>query len=632
MFCLGFILNACVKESYDIAETETEIVFNLKMTNASSRANPTTYNASNINDVTILVFEGNGSNNYLYRRSGITPVNNQFTATILQSNDPIRMHIFANPNSSVNSTNHNGKTETEVINSLLTDLDLNSGSTDAFPMHGSVDIANVTEDMTLNSVVYLLRAMARVDINANPIIEDIFKLEGVSVYFTPNTGRWVSNYRIDENGNPATPIVTAPTLPSSITTIKTTSPVPTQVIDNKIESQLYIYENSANSTPRPSRIVVSGIYNNTGNTVYYPVDFTTTEGTAFDILRNHHYTINVNAITGSGYDNEDDAANGASIDISTDIEVWNSMEIGGGIDPVIELNAQAKVVLNHTSNNGSYTRTVPYTSTADVQLHIGGVEVAFPGNNTPINLDIPAAQSNWLTTATWIPTNSLEGILEFTHSTSNYNIDENYIVTITNGAITRNMEVCVADIGAIVINTGTTGTPVWLKIADRNADVNGPYGATVGNSSTDYGSYYFWSNAENNPTDADKAYSACFNFGEGNGAWRMPTRAELAILCGNNGNYTSDNNQRKLQLTNGTWKMYDDRPGQETDFVYFPMSGYLFNGGYGHIEQHGHYWSSTTINDGADILNFTEANGYTHISNFSIALNYQYPMRCVQDM
>lgn len=189
-------------------------------------------------------------------------------------------------------------------------------------MHGDVSIPKIDENTNVNTNIYLLRGMARVDINASVITENIIKLEVVSIHETSNSGRWVSDHRINKNGNPTTSVVTSPTLPNPNTTF-TATPSGTVVVDmNKIENQLYVYENTPNSPPE-SRIVLAEKYNSNTVTAYYSIDITASDNSIMDILRNHHYTIKITGVTGSGYENIIDVANGESIDITANIIEWD---------------------------------------------------------------------------------------------------------------------------------------------------------------------------------------------------------------------------------------------------------------------------------------------------------------------
>ena len=106
----------------------------------------------------------------------------------------------------------------------------------------------------------------------------------------------------------------------------------------------------------------------------------------------------------------------------------------------------------------------------------------------------------------------------------------------------------------------------------------------------------------------------------------------MHILSG--GSSSDDNTQRKLQFTDGTWKLYDDRPGEGANFVYFPLSGYYANGANGHVDEYGYYWSSLgNIGSSAQILSFSSVNGVSHISNYTVTSNdVGFPVRCIQDI
>lgn len=190
-------------------------------------------------------------------------------------------------------------------------------------------------------------------------------------------------------------------------------------------------------------------------------------------------------------------------------------------------------------------------------------------------------------------------------------------------------------VDGVEINLGTSASPNWIKVADRNAEKGGTNGATAGNSATDYGYYYQWSNADNDPSNADKAHRACFDFAEGEGAWRLPTKAEWDVLAGNNGINHSDNANRKLQWDGSVWKLYDERPGQTANFVYFPIAGFL-SSSYGlsgatYVGSYSYYWTSTSlfVDNKAGALGFYN-NGYSLVSYDSSTKGYS--VRCVRNM
>lgn len=189
-------------------------------------------------------------------------------------------------------------------------------------------------------------------------------------------------------------------------------------------------------------------------------------------------------------------------------------------------------------------------------------------------------------------------------------------------------------IASVEINLGTTANPKWIEVADRNAMKGGTYGATAGATAFDYGYYYQWSDETDDPSNADKAFRACFDFGEGNGIWRLPTFVELGLIAGNSGRHHNVDVNRKLKWDGGpAWKLYDERAGKETQFVYFPMAGHI-NSNYGSIATHyaataGYYWTTTTKGVYASSLSFS-TNGYSIMSE-----NYKvggFSVRCVKDI
>lgn len=180
------------------------------------------------------------------------------------------------------------------------------------------------------------------------------------------------------------------------------------------------------------------------------------------------------------------------------------------------------------------------------------------------------------------------------------------------------------------INLASTTAPNWISVADRNALKGGVNGAVT--EITDYGYYYLWSNFSNDALNADKAYRACFDFGEGNGFWRLPTVTEWTLITGNGGVQHGENANRKLKYDSGEWRLYDERiPNQTTKFVIFPMGGLntttsssVPNIGEG-VE--GTYWTSTaTYRLGLYIGG--QSNMYT---NSSIA-NWGMNVRCVRSL
>lgn len=189
-------------------------------------------------------------------------------------------------------------------------------------------------------------------------------------------------------------------------------------------------------------------------------------------------------------------------------------------------------------------------------------------------------------------------------------------------------------INGIDINVGTDEAPKWLTIADRNADRTGRLGAASNNSHNDHGYYYQWSNINNDLTNENKSYRACFDFSSGNGKWRLPTKEEWLTITGDDVAY---NNNRKAKWDNGIWKLYDERVAKEHNFVYLPSAGYIVNN-HGAVDYtangatgFGYYWTSTEgVSNKAWAAQLSTANYTTN--TIIMDRNTGFPVRCVKDV
>ena len=188
-------------------------------------------------------------------------------------------------------------------------------------------------------------------------------------------------------------------------------------------------------------------------------------------------------------------------------------------------------------------------------------------------------------------------------------------------------------IDGVAVNMGTAEAPNWIKVADRNAEQNGVNGATTGNTAVDYGTYFEWSNVNNNSTNEDMAYRACYNFGAGGGTWRLPTAIEFEKLSGGTSQGIAlGNSNRKLKMgTDGLWRLYDERAGEETNYVYFPMSGRIIDGTTERLGERGYYWSNVGEEISARALFFTN-NASNAPANNTLTNSLKYSVRCVQDL
>ena len=327
LLCSGFLLNSCIKEPGGGVDSPTQedatVSFGLKLPSSSapSRSGATTAEVAKdmrIEKISILVFD-TASKKFLYGRIGTVPEISEtgvvsFTAKLRVSATSVTLHLFANTDN-INPAFYDGQTESEVFETLVSIANLNAVATTSLPMHGILNLDKIDVITTVPEVVSLLRSVARVDVDASGVTAS-FKLEGVMAYFTPDKGCLVSNS------------TDAPTMPATV--IPSTTDILSSVsIDNKIENQLFLYENIVKSLPdRSSRVVVKGIYD--GKTCYYPVDFSDATG-FIPVRRNYNYVVNIISVTGPGYDSSEEASMGTSSDITVTIIKWYD----GGLSDII---------------------------------------------------------------------------------------------------------------------------------------------------------------------------------------------------------------------------------------------------------------------------------------------------------
>ena len=349
LLCLGFILNACVKQSITDLGTdplgETSMTFDLKMphtTPATTRTSGGVAKDDQLNTINMLVFD-QATGSFLYGRKGITPTtsgsNIAFTAKLLMTNKSVNIHLLANPTDGVDPIDLEGKNESD-LKSIVTSLALNAPETTSLPMHGILPLTHIDLNTKVKTPVDLTRSVARVDVLLNNAVTN-FKLQKLTAYFTPNQGYWVDSK------------TTPPTIPTTgMTLITPASPLATNV--TAIENQLFIYEKAYSPTvSEGTRIVVQGEYTDNGGTkhiTYYPIDFNkiAADGTvtAYHVLRNHQYIFTINRVSGLGYDTEAEASIGTSSNIKVNLLPWNSSEMGEIVfDGVNHFSIQSKEVI-----------------------------------------------------------------------------------------------------------------------------------------------------------------------------------------------------------------------------------------------------------------------------------------------
>lgn len=242
------------------------------------------------------------------------------------------IHFLANAPASLNYG-----TEEEVITSLYTE-----GKNDAYWYRKEVSsiqatltnsvLVPTTATVDALSDIPLIRNFVKIEVSTS---EDCaFTLQSYAVINAPNKGSVAPYSRttgtfVDYPGKTVTQLRTAgydafvpgdATLNSGISNLN---------LDQiKAPSPVYIYERE---TPinNPVYILVYGQYD--GNNVYYRVDLRDDEHKYFPLLRNFQYTVNINAVSHTGYATPEEAAKSAgSGDISTSIDTEHLTNISDG--------------------------------------------------------------------------------------------------------------------------------------------------------------------------------------------------------------------------------------------------------------------------------------------------------------
>lgn len=187
----------------------------------------------------------------------------------------------------------NNKLQTDAVNA--DGVPIGSGkyfhmsSEPVFYSTGTIPITSITQPLTRN--------VAKIDIDASALATSDFQLEGVTLVNGAQKGFVFKQPTILPNHGGATVRYDE----------KTT------VTDNKITSQIYLYENAAflsnGTTPNPTKLVVRGKYKG-GESGYYRMDILKNNNgtyTPYDIKRNHCYTLKIEKIENGGYRTIDEA-------------------------------------------------------------------------------------------------------------------------------------------------------------------------------------------------------------------------------------------------------------------------------------------------------------------------------------
>lgn len=332
----------------------------------------TAQDETHVEELDVLVFSVQGDQErYLYHavpEAGWTSASGSFSVKLRNRehlNDYHRIVLVANLHERIvqlkSSFQSGVTTKAEVFDRITfaTATPWNAAGSDDFtpiPMWGELsDPVTVSPATSSLGAVTLLRALARVNVGVNfqLVGENLyqaqglasggapepFMLTGIKVYHARNMGHAAPLAAVCDNY-----IVSAPTIPQAavaappLTYVYTT---PGGVLSSM--NEIYIPESDNKNAGNDDRLflLLKGYYTAPGSAAqnvsqesWYKVDFYDRGASGqpyenpIDILRNHHYMVNITSVDGPGSETEEEAARSFNTKMEADIKAWNDADPG----------------------------------------------------------------------------------------------------------------------------------------------------------------------------------------------------------------------------------------------------------------------------------------------------------------
>ncbi len=198
-----------------------------------------------------------------------------------------------------------------------------------FPMWGEVSrvINDATTQITDGK---LLRGIARLDVvlGDNVLSAANFYLEKLYIYNSKNKARIVPDAANISSGK-----ATAATPPTG--SINNDTPLVYEIpeaMKNAFERSVYLFEAKAVAQDKSSEatcIVIGGRFGSDTQTSYYRLDFFQADNKTYkDVLRNHHYRVNITKVDGRGEGSPEEAFNSKASNMEAQVIEWNDGDFG----------------------------------------------------------------------------------------------------------------------------------------------------------------------------------------------------------------------------------------------------------------------------------------------------------------
>ncbi|MCD8185910.1 MAG: hypothetical protein LUD68_05490, partial [Rikenellaceae bacterium] len=329
LILLSALWSGCVKDSFRALlpeEGTARLHFRVKIPSTGSSSLSRAVQEEGLNQVSLLVLENTGNGfQYQYAVSGYsiqesTTADYEFLARILLSANPLRIYLVANVSGATDPLTL-GMSEEEVKEALTEDFTA-SGFSGFLPMSGVLDFPDGISGDATAPVTSLIRSVARVDVINSA---GNFTLTSVRVYRAMDLLQVIPDRTTDHT-------VTAVSVPAGA--LPQIDTVPVEAEDNSVQASVYIPESDI--TPSSDRllgstaVVIGGIYEGSGVTTYYRLDFVPDDDRQDlfgQVLRNHLYRFHITEVQVPGWSTDDEAAVNPSSQIQAEIVVWNEEDL-----------------------------------------------------------------------------------------------------------------------------------------------------------------------------------------------------------------------------------------------------------------------------------------------------------------
>lgn len=280
-----------------------------------------------------------------------------------------------------------------------------------FPMYGIVD--TYLQGDNLNKVVYMLRALARVQVyvnngsglkeTENSIQKDLFTISSVHVYSSRKGGYMAPLVNFTNEMLR----VELPSSPEDFEQREMIEPLiyqATELQKYAFTQTIYIPE-SNHLTPsdidNPVVLVIGGFYDGSSTPTYYRADFIEND-IAYDVIRNHTYDFNIKAVSGPGAPTPEDALDN-STNLNLEVKVWSETKVADTDLSVYELQVSKSVFPVRADATIEYSdvSTTYYTGVWTIENDVDWYKVTKNSAGDGIVIDIAVNGTNKLRNGTF---------------------------------------------------------------------------------------------------------------------------------------------------------------------------------------------------------------------------------------